>query len=448
MKKTILLFTLILYLIYYKLYRNEELYTNCDNILNKSLDKSKILILAEQFWYEDKKDDIVESNILLTLLENMKEYEVIIFNNPSKFYNYLKKSEKNKIKYIFLFQDILSDSWITGVTLDNMYKYLINLRDRNNIVFYPGIENTDLFASKKYYKILKDNMYYSVLPHTEIIEVKNFTENDFLFIVKKFKFICDKLLKKFNKIVIKKGYSYSSIQIQFLDKNIVNDKKEFINSILKLEKKKSFGIQDHALPWEHGINRTYIIQGYNEIINKNNLGEYRIFFIDGVPMYMSWGDDYPNICIDDLLKSNTLDYKMNNNDNTVEGLLNTDLEELQYISNNIDLEIARNIIDFASVVYKDFIKMFWKNQMKHPIVFRLDISWAEEKHFLDKHSIYLKNSKKWIRLYINELEIDPTHFLYNNFLCKNNKLINSKHIQILIYKIIVKFIKLNKQLLK
>ena len=93
MKKTILLFTLILYLIYYKLYRNEELYTNCDNILNKSLDKSKILILAEQFWYEDKKDDIVESNILLTLLENMKEYEVIIFNNPSKFYNNLKKSK-------------------------------------------------------------------------------------------------------------------------------------------------------------------------------------------------------------------------------------------------------------------------------------------------------------------------------------------------------------------
>ena len=47
-----------------------------------------------------------------------------------------------------------------------------------------------------------------------------------------------------------------------------------------------------------------------------------------------------------------------------------------------------------------------------------DISYAEDELFMDEHGIDVDGFDKPIRLYINEMEIDPTNYFYNNILCK------------------------------
>ena len=43
----------------------------------------------------------------------------------------------------------------------------------------------------------------------------------------------------------------------------------------------------------------------------------------------------------------------------------------------------------------------------------------------------------------NEIEIDPTNYFYNNLLCKNNKDINNKNLQILFGNVINRYITRN-----
>lgn len=434
---------LIIFLYLYKRYYLIENFNSepkkKSNLIYK---KEIVLILGEQYWFENKKEYIVRSSILLNALNGMKKYKVIISNNPIEFFNKIKKLDKKRIKLIFLFQDIIGDSFLNKININTMYKYLINLRKKYKIIFYPGIEETNYFSSKKYYHTLLNKMYYSVLPHTHVLEIKKFIKSDLTFLLRRIKFICDKLIKKFDNIVIKKGYSYNSIQVAIIDKEEVDSIDKLSKTLLSLEKKDSFDITDNALKWELDTNRIYIIQGYNNIINESDFGEYRVFFIDGKPKYISWGDDFPNLCIDDVQKQTIFKYNINDNDTSVNNLLNLNNGKSLNI---IDPEISKYVIKFAKKVYSDFIKIFWKkkNKVKHPIIFRIDISWTSNKHFQDSNSVYLKNSKKRIRLYVNELEIDPTHFFYNNFICKRNNLINSANIQREVSKLIINYIRKN-----
>ena len=409
----------------------------CSKLKNIIEDKQIILILGEQYWFDNEEDDIKESKILLNFLKGINNYKVIISNHPVDFFKKLKHINKEKLKFVFLFQDIICDSYLNKMKINTVFNYLIKLRKDHNVIFYPGIEETNYFSSKKYYQTLLNNMYYSVLPHTSVIEIKKFSKKDFLFLVRKIKYICDNLIKKFEHVVIKKGYSYNSVQVAIIEKKIVNDIDKLAAEILKLEKKDSFDIDGNALKWETNIDRFYIIQGYNEIVNENDLGEFRVFFIDGKQKYVAWGDDYPNLCVDDIIKNDNFKYNSNDDDKTVRSLLN--LNNSKSIE-KLDPEISKEVVKFSKKVYDDFIKIFWKNKVKHPIIFRTDVSWAEDKHFQDKHSIYLKKSKKWIRLYVNELEIDPTHFFYNNFLCKTNNLIKSAEIQTTVFNLILNYI--------
>ena len=57
--------------------------------------------------------------------------------------------------------------------------------------------------------------------------------------------------------------------------------------------------------------------------------------------------------------------------------------------------------------------------------------------------LILKVLNKKVRLYINEIEIDPTNYFYNNLLCKNNKDINNKYLQELFGNVINRYITRN-----
>ena len=85
--------------------------------------------------------------------------------------------------------------------------------------------------------------------------------------------------------------------------------------------------------------------------------------------------------------------------------------------------------------------MFWKLP-RLPILFRVDVSYAVDPEFQDKYSINVAGFSNPIRLYANELEIDPTSFFYNPFKkCKSDETFSSKEIQKNMAKYITKYIR-------
>jgi hypothetical protein len=403
-----------------------------------------VLIVGEEYWFKqkiDKETNIDNAKHLFNVLKQDNRFKYLIIKEPTTFIKYMKLLTPDKIKYVFIFQDIISDSYVNNIKLNEMIEYCKKIEKDNNVNFYPGIDVTNLFASKRYYKTLTEHMKYSILPHSVVLKINKFNgKDDNEKIVIKLFNISKKMLLKFNKIVIKKGYSYNEIQVITIYKSDIKNFKKFTKKVITLDKKDFFDKIGDAKKWEVGMDRYYIIQGYNEIIT-DATNEYRIFFIDGKPTYIAWGIQSANQCVSDVKKMtdkyiyNVKDIDSGHGTN----LINSDEESIKDLE-NYNSEITRGIIKFSEQVFTDFLKYFWKNKLtKYPIVFRIDASWAEDDIFQDKYSVQLKNSKK-IRFYVNELEIDPTHFFYNNLFCKTDKKINSKFIQQKVGKLIIDYI--------
>jgi len=296
---------------------------------------------------------------------------------------------EKRCKAIFLFQDVLSDANLNNKTILQMKNYLNKLS--NQIYIYPGVEITDTFGSKKYYETLVKKIPWSSLPHSRVLSFPNYKSytNDY-----KIKKIIWKnvqsLWKIFDKVVVKKGYSYEGKQVVFLDKNEIKNYGDFTKKFGKMNFKKFWGKITNSRKLDNGITRYYILQGFNEIVTKRE-NEYRIFFINGIASYIGKGSKLPNICISDAWKN----------------------------------PLEKEILKFAAKLYLNYIPMIWKNKLP-PILFRIDVSYAIEPQFQDKYSI--KINDKLIRIYTNEMEIDPTSYFYNNFQC-NDKNFTSENIQ-------------------
>ena len=408
-----------------------------------------VLILAEEFWFKTtiiNKVTKTEINYLFNKLQQESKYNFIILKTPFNFIKTIDKLGKNNISFIFLFQDIISNSYLNELPMKKIINYCKDL-EKNNTIFYPGIEVTNMFASKKYYKILTDKMKYSILPHSITLEIKNFNnKNDIESTVLKLYDISKKMLLKFKKIIIKKGYSYNEQQVTVLNTDVLNNISSFTKRILGLDDKDYFDTETDAKKWEQNMNRYYIIQGFNNIIS-STINEYRVYFINGIPTYVGWDDETPTQCVSDMDKSKINIYKIRKYKTKKQlydyNLINTDIDILEKLS-QINLEIGNKIIKFSVKVFNDFLKYFWKNKKtKYPILFRIDVSWAEDSLFQDKYSINIKTLDKKIRLYVNELEIDPSTLLDNQMVCQTNYQVNTKYIQKELGNLILNYIQQN-----
>jgi hypothetical protein len=133
--------------------------------------KKNVIILGEEYWFQikTKKINFVEAKYLLEQLENNKKYNYFILKNPGELLEKIDEIGRDKIYAIFLFQDILSDSFLNKIPIFKMKKLIKNLVKKNNINVYPGINVTDMFGSKKYYDILVKKLPYSALPHSKVV---------------------------------------------------------------------------------------------------------------------------------------------------------------------------------------------------------------------------------------------------------------------------------------
>ena len=62
---------------------------------------------------------------------------------------------------------------------------------------------------------------------------------------------------------------------------------------------------------------------------------------------------------------------------------------------------------------------------------------------MDKYSINIEGMDSKVRLYVNELEIDPTNYFFNNTVCKKNKIITSEYLEKIFGNLINNYIKNN-----
>ena len=405
------------------------------------MSKKYIIILAEEYWHtvETTKHKFIEAKYLLNEIKNNSKYEIIILKTPAELLSKISSIGNHKIKAIFIFQDILSDSYLNKKTIVEMKNIMYQLKDKHNVNIYPGIDMTDTFASKRYYLDLINMMPYSVLPSSQVYKIKYKRGDDYTIKNNLYKLSQD-MLKKFDKIVIKKGYSYSGIQVRTFNKELLNDKNKFFKKLEQLNFKYFFNQGTNAKFWEKYITRYYILQGYNRVI-QNRMNEYRVFFFGGKAKYIAWGDDIPNVCTSDFETDNNKSYS--NDDSNVDDdyeVLNKDNNNIKKL-NNLNPALVKEILRFAKRVYDDYLKIFWKNDLiEHPIIFRVDVSYALNEEFIDEHSINISGFDNKVRLYVNELEIDPTNYFYNNIICKKEKEINNKYVQTLTAKLINEYI--------
>ena len=365
---------------------------------------NNIIILGEEYWFNKPNTPFVEATYLLNYLEyhrNKNKYNYIILQNPLELIEVINKT--NDIKAILLFQDVLSDSYLNNKTILEMYNYLNDLNN-SGIVIYPPPKVINNFGSKKYNLTLNNELSWASLPHTKIYFYNNYNVKDDNKIFTGLYKNTLSLWKIFTKVVIKKGYSYEGQQVKFFDKNIIKDFYDFRDKAKKLDFKNFWGVRTSSQKIDKGTTRYYIIQGYNNIVN-NRENEYRIFFHNGKAKFIAKGDEIPNTCIVDELEK----------------------------------PLQRKIIKFAKKLFKSYLPLFWKESYL-PILFRIDVSYAIDPEFQDKYSIKIKGFDTPVRLYANELEIDPTSFFYNEFICKD-KSFNSQKIQENMAKYIHKFIK-------
>lgn len=367
-----------------------------------------IIILGEEYWFKKEDTKFTEATYLLKSLEfhrDKKKYNYIILKNPKELIVTIEKLDFESIKAIFIFQDIYSDSYLNNKTILEMQQYMTNLMNKG-IYIYPPPDVTNIFGSKKYNLTFNQKLKWASLPHTQVYYINNYNpatdENKIMTGLYK---IVEKMWGTFTKVVVKKGNSYEGKQVKIFNKDTIKDFYEFRDKARKLNYKNFWGVSVSSMKIDKGITRYYVIQGFNKIVSKRE-NEYRVFFHNGKVKYIAKGDDIPNTCIKDEKKK----------------------------------PLEKEVIKFAKKLYKEYVPMFW-HEKREPILFRVDVSYAVEPEFQDEYSIKITGFNNPVRLYANEVEIDPTSFFYNPFECTSDKEFGSKLIQKNMARYITKYIR-------
>jgi hypothetical protein len=239
-----------------------------------------IIILGEEYWFYEEKPKYSKAPYLLNSLEfhrDKEKYNYIILENPGKLIETIDKIGINTIKAIFLFQDVLSDSYLNKKSILEMKNYLFNLK-KEGIFLYPHPEVTDIFGSKKYNLTLSQKLPWAQLPHTKIYYVHNYDpqKDENKIFTGLYKNV-EELWKIFKKVVVKKGYSYEGKQVKIFNKELIPDFYAFRKKARTLNFKDFWDVKTTSTDIDKGITRYYIIQGFNKIVSKRK-NEYRILY--------------------------------------------------------------------------------------------------------------------------------------------------------------------------
>lgn len=372
-----------------------------------------IIILGEEYWFDQREPgdkpipntSFTDAVYLLDILKNHndKRFNYEILKNPGELVKTVERIKPENIRGIFLFQDVITDSYLNNKNVVEMKNYLMDLQNKN-IFVYPPQDIIDNFGSKKYNQVLNDKLPWASLPGTRVISFKNyqpkFEDKNVEVLWKN----VSEMWKIHDRVVIKKGYSYEGKQVQTFNREFMKTYNDFKIKAHKLNKKYFWKQARNSMHTEKGADRYYILQGFNRIVTKRE-NEYRVFFHNGKSRFIARGTGIPNTCLKD----------------------------------EQERPLINEMIRFAKKLYRAYLPLFWPLK-RHPILFRVDVSYAIDPQFQDEYSIKVKGFDTPVRIYANELEIDPTSFFFNTFECKLDPNFSNKAIQENLAKYIRKFI--------
>ena len=84
------------------------------------------------------------------------------------------------------------------------------------------------------------------------------------------------------------------------------------------------------------MDRYYILQGYNPVVT-SEFNEFRVFFINGKATYITWKDQFHNVCTNDINKNMEDEVVISNKDSKM-------VEYKYYDEKGKEMDIAKVLI--------------------------------------------------------------------------------------------------------
>ena len=99
------------------------------------MSKKYIIILAEEYWHtvETPKHKFIEAKYLLNEIKKNNKYDIMILKTPKELLAKISSVGNSNIKAIFIFQDILSDSYLNKKSIVEMKDIMYQLKEKHNV---------------------------------------------------------------------------------------------------------------------------------------------------------------------------------------------------------------------------------------------------------------------------------------------------------------------------
>jgi hypothetical protein len=194
-----------------------------------------IIILGEEYWFQKNYSIFTEAKYLLKSLEfhrDKDKYNYIILKSPTELISTINSIKEKNIKAIFLFQDILSDSYLNNKTILDIMSIVTNSVSIGDVI------ETNIYSDQNWFLQNIHGFYTCVNTSYTMNNIKNNKQLKTKF---DYDLVFSADLNKTSSKNINKKKNISMLQLKFKNKNI--DDILYINKILyELEKNKNTSI--------------------------------------------------------------------------------------------------------------------------------------------------------------------------------------------------------------
>jgi hypothetical protein len=338
---------------------------NINDHINEFKSRNIVIIVSEHISFKSSGGSYIIRDLFVSNLQNAG-YEPVFIDDPKDFFTIINKYI-DRIIFMFIFQSMLDIGWLFEKNLIDMYWMFDELKNKG-ISRYPILNDAMTFNSKVYSKMMEDKYPECSMPQSKTIFYPVWCSDKYDEYEKK---IIERLneLKELGheKAVLKKGFSGEKHGRRFVDLNNPHKYKSIIKS---LEFTDDLGMYTNNGKYDEGCFRIVIIQPFNKVISQRD-NEYKMWYLN---------------------KKFSGMYHLGNN-------------KILY---HYDDPFLNKLKEFGDKVVNNFVKDICK---KVPRILRVDVSWVSDDKLMDKHKFNL-NDKNY-RLYINEIEVQPTFFFKN-----------------------------------
>ena len=350
----------------------------------------------------EEEEEKKEEEELVESYDEPAPIEIESTPTPSKSEGDVEKNKKKKIDLLLNFEDLFIDKsvprFFSGMNLSEAFAFYKNLESKGTVMYPPAdfvyytnskMYSADLHASPEYAEFVLPKSKTFSFPYHDSGGALNQVWRE---MTTYFKRIQDET----DYIVVKSGFSADMNDVYLVITPKAESEQQFPKELERaFPKDKRFildenisELRDYIFDFirENNVDLVMIAEPYNKIVSQRK-NEYRMWFLGGTFVnYFCFGIER-----DEHQKIKLIDNQAYNEKNEIHVHLKTLADKLY----NVILQKIRAVL---------------KNDDFVPVAVRLDMSYATDPLFLDKHAVVIKQ-KGNLRFYCNEIEnIDGTFY--------------------------------------